>query len=157
MAVFFIQRAGKPYEASSVYSSDKMDWPRHKPSSCEVLSQNKKDSLKMEKGKTTFTLFIYFLCHSSPPLCFPRRPLHNINMHSHESVAGWEYDCCNTMKGRIHKGVGNIFYQIFRHPMNCSKLCFGTFILNVIWSTLFLCLIASFFFKWCNAKSPNRL
>ncbi|MEQ2288087.1 hypothetical protein AMECASPLE_019316 [Ameca splendens] len=109
-----------------------MDWPRHKLSSCEVLSQNKKDSLKMEKGKPTFTLFIYFLCHSSPPLCFPRRPFHNINMHSHESVACWVYDCCNTMKGRIHKGVGSIFYQIFRHTMNCLKLGCDAFIQNLI-------------------------
>lgn len=39
VGAFCAQRARKPCEASSVYSSDKMGWPGHRLSSYEELSQ----------------------------------------------------------------------------------------------------------------------
>lgn len=61
---------------------------------------------QMERGKgkrdaAYFSLFIYFLSHSSPFLCFPAHPLHNINTHAHELVACSVYDLrlYDTMKG----------------------------------------------------------
>lgn len=50
---------------------------------------------QLERGsgtRPTSTLFIYFLSHSSPPLCFPAWPLCNINMQAHELVACYVYD-----------------------------------------------------------------
>lgn len=76
VGVFSIQRTGKPREASSVYSSKKMDWPAHKLSSCEELNQKQWDSWTEQKGHDLLLLF----SSTSSVICFPARPLRNINM-----------------------------------------------------------------------------
>lgn len=44
------------------------------------------------RRRPTFTLFIYFLSHSSPSLCFPAQSLHNINKWAHELVVCYVCD-----------------------------------------------------------------
>lgn len=70
MGVVFIQRAGNPCAASSVYSSDNMNWSEHRRFSCEELSQKDSWNKGME-AQPSFSLLIDFLRHSSPPTLPP--------------------------------------------------------------------------------------